>query len=262
MLHPVGIELSNICNLSCKYCTTPTTRYTKGFVSRENVALAINYALPNSEFELCGLGEPLLCKDLLLYVNMAYNKGLKPNFSTNGILLTKALFLELLKAGLYQMKISLHTLKSVESFIMVAEYLIKNKIDRDRFRFWANFLEGQIEAEKWLDSLDVSSELRQYIRRIPAHNFAGNVPGKRIAYSNEVRTRRMGNCFYLKENRCFISWDGTVRTCCFDSENVNAIGDLRDFPKLIHMPDNYKLCTFCDPNWANGELKVVQYETR
>lgn len=67
-----------------------------------------------------------------------------------------------------------------------------------------------------------------------------------------VAAVRPAPCYYINNNIASVRWDGTVVGCCFDSENDNVIGHIKDYPKLGHRPLEYRLCRTCDPNWANG----------
>lgn len=254
MLKHGGIELTNTCNLLCKDCPTPTTKALRGFANERSVKLAMKYARPGQLFSFHRQGEPLLHPDLLRYVKLASKKGLRPLASTNGILLTEDLFHKLLKAGIRNLQITLHSKKSVAAYKMVADYFIQNNIQESKIYFCGNLLSGNQSADKWLDELNVSTEARRYVRRIGTHTWAGSIKGKHIAFSKEIRTRRMNNCCFLNNNTCSIRWDGTVLACCFDSENVDVIGNVEDFLKLKHRPDKYKLCTYCGPSWANKEM--------
>lgn len=124
MLQPGGTKLTNTCNLSCKDCPIPTTKVPRGFANDATVKLAMKYAKPGQLFSFHRQGEPLLHPDLLRYVKLASKKGLRPLASTNGILLTEDLFHKLLKAGIRNLQITLHSKKSVAANKVMAGYFI------------------------------------------------------------------------------------------------------------------------------------------
>jgi MoaA/NifB/PqqE/SkfB family radical SAM enzyme len=94
---PYDIELTNICNLQCSNCPTPTTKYHKGFISDDDFNLALKYAAPREPLRLHRLGEPLLHKNFLQYLIQASDLGLKTIFSTNGLLLTEKISKEIVE---------------------------------------------------------------------------------------------------------------------------------------------------------------------
>lgn len=110
-----GIELTNLCNLRCRQCPTPLTGAATGYTDDETVARALDYAAPGQLFSYHRLGEPLLHPKLLQYVQWASDRGIHPLISTNGVLLTEEIFLQLLDAGLRNLQITLHTTASTRA---------------------------------------------------------------------------------------------------------------------------------------------------
>ena len=253
MLAVGGIELTNLCNLRCRQCPTPFTGAATGYADDQTVARALDYAAPGQLFSFHRLGEPLLHPKLLQYVRWASDRGLQPLISTNGLLLTEDLFLQLLDAGARNLQITLHTTASTKAYGLVARYLLANPAVQARLTFMGNVLSHYDKVPEWLDSCGITAEERRFLRHVQAHSWAGNVPGSRVAFPDDVVQRRVKNCHFITNNTASMRWDGTIVACCFDSENENEIGRLEDFVTLRHRPERYGLCRYCDPNWANGE---------
>jgi len=250
MMKHGGIELCNLCNLSCHDCPTPNSRVLKGFATDQTVRLALRHAEPGQVFSFHRLGEPLLHPKLVAYVGWASHMGLKPLVSTNGVLLDRGLLEALQKAGLSILFISLHTKKSAESFKLAADCLLRTPIADRQFSLQGNLLTVNAQFDTWAHELGFTPEHLQFVKTIETHTWAGNVEGKQIAFDDKTVIERMNCCHFLRSNSCSVRWDGTVVSCCFDSENINVVGRILDFPNLRHQTKGYKLCRYCDSNWA------------
>jgi SAM-dependent methyltransferase len=248
-----GIELTNLCNLRCKQCPTPTTKAAAGFANDGTVLNALDYAAPGQLFSFHRLGEPLLHPKLVQYVRWTSDRNIQPLISTNGLLLTEKMLGDLIDAGLRNLQISFHTTASVEAYGIAARTLLRNPALQKQLTLVGNALSHYEKIPEWLDSCGITSEERRFIRNVHSHNWAGNVPGSRVSFPDDVVARRVANCYFIKNNIANVRWDGTIVACCFDSENENVIGRLEDFTSLSHQPANYSLCRSCDPNWANGD---------
>ena len=257
VLHPGlmtnnGIELTNLCNLRCKLCPTPTTRAVTGYADDATVLAALTYTAPGTHFSFHRLGEPLMHPKLLDYVRWTRERGVTPLVSTNGLLLTQAILEALIEAGTGNLQITFHTSASVKAYALAARHLLKHPHLQQQIELVGNALSHQTEVPKWLDHHRVTPDERRFIRDVKSHNWAGNVPGTRVNFKDDVVARRQKRCYYINHNVASVRWDGTVVGCCFDSENDNVIGHIQDYPKLAHKPLEYRLCRTCDPNWANG----------
>lgn len=248
-----GIELTNLCNLRCRQCPTPFTGAATGYADDRTVARALDYAAPGQLFSYHRLGEPLLHPKLLQYVRWASQRGIHPLISTNGVLLTQEIFEQLLDAGIRNLQITLHTTASTKAYGLVARHLLAHPEVQERLTFVGNVLSHYEKVPEWLDQCGITAEERRFLRYVKTHSWAGNVPGQRVAFPDDVVERRVKNCYFITNNQASVRWDGTIVACCFDSENENVIGKLDDFSTLRHTPATYKLCQFCDPNWANGD---------
>ena len=107
----LDIEVTNICNLRCKFCATT---YLGNDVSRGNIDSALVKKIVNegSKFGLYGVkfndrGEPLMHKDLPEMIAYAKSAGLTDiYFNTNALLLDKQMTERILNAGLQRISIS------------------------------------------------------------------------------------------------------------------------------------------------------------
>src|SRR4029453_18890793 len=106
--HELQLEVTGACNLRCPMCLVS-----------HRPALARSAALSFARFQelvdglpelrrltLQGLGEPLLCPDLLAMVRYAAGRGVGGGFNSNGLLLPRGPAEELVAAGLGWLHVS------------------------------------------------------------------------------------------------------------------------------------------------------------
>lgn len=189
-------------------------------------------------------------KDFLKYLEIATNMGYRTVVSTNGILLDDEKIKKLAQIRPYDMEISLHTKESVAAFKKMTQYLLDNDIELPSF--YGNVLShNEEDVYKWLDELEVSKEIRKYLRRIYSHSWAGNVESRKTDYDSDIVKRRVKNCYFIKSNYVSVRWDGSIVACCMDSENETVIGSLNDVFNTKQNKNGYALCMHCDASWVN-----------
>jgi len=103
------IALTNACDQVCPGCFYSRGRGgTEQFLSTELFEKILNEAERSKVFQFAfGGGEPLLHPDVLAFVNKTQKRGIVPNITTNGNLLTPGMASELKKGKLGQLQISL-----------------------------------------------------------------------------------------------------------------------------------------------------------
>jgi MoaA/NifB/PqqE/SkfB family radical SAM enzyme len=112
----VDVEVTNRCNAKCHFCPRDRTPH-QGLMLRDVFAMALERAVeyrsriadmpnPNVHISLCGLGEPLLNRNVVDYVRLARAEGFFVKMSSNGSLLDERRSAALLEAGLQQILIN------------------------------------------------------------------------------------------------------------------------------------------------------------
>jgi radical SAM protein with 4Fe4S-binding SPASM domain len=102
------LEVTGACNLRCPMCLVSH----RAALSRSTAVTFETFrelvdGLPGLErITLQGLGEPLLCPDLVPMVAFASARGIRVGFNSNGLLLTRARAEELVAAGLGWLHVS------------------------------------------------------------------------------------------------------------------------------------------------------------
>jgi len=255
------MEMTNICNLQCKNCCTPTTGYPKGYIDDETVHLALGWMQRGQTLNYHRHGEPLLHKNLGKYIGLGVDYGVKPIISTNGLLATQERIEELFIYGLRHLVFTLHTPDSLRNFISTYDYLStqqttllhfneRQKYSADAMYFCGKILDFPEDEEQGHEVRQMISaipeRIKPFLQKSPVHNWAGNVPGSK----DNVGEDRMNSCYFIKNNIVNMRWDGTIVGCCFDSENENELGHIRDYSQVTLEPSRYNLCKNCNNNWA------------
>ena len=110
MFLTIDIEITNRCNETCHFCPRDATPH-QGIMDVDtfdrSLARAVEYRTVVNDVSgleltvsLCGLGEPLLNKNTVSFVEKVKRAGFKCSMSSNGALLTEDKAHELLDAGL------------------------------------------------------------------------------------------------------------------------------------------------------------------
>ena len=114
----IGIGTSDFCNFRCNYCAQSTNiGITPQILSWDkfvNIISQIEEMLEKNDmkriknFLICGIGEPLICKEVPKMVSYVKERGISERIelTTNGSLLTHELSKDLIAAGLTRLLIS------------------------------------------------------------------------------------------------------------------------------------------------------------
>lgn len=272
MFKKIYIEITNVCNLNCKFC--PETKRKKEFMTVEDFEKIIK-KIHNYTNLVClhVKGEPLLHNNLgeLLKVLEKYN--LKANITTNGTLIKEKLHILKNSKAIRQINFSIHSI--TQNVIETSKYLndifecvseLKNVIIS--YRLW------NLKAIKENDiNVDIIKEIERY------YNLENL---KQTLTENEfVRLRKnlfinqdieftwpdikkeaiieKGRCLALKEQIAILV-DGTVVPCCLDNNGDIPLGniftesfeDILKSNKSVEIKNNFenriitcKLCKTC-----------------
>lgn len=229
------IEITNRCNLSCRFCATSSRAAEEMPVELFENAAAQAGALAEV-ISLHLLGEPLAHSRFPEILGACSRRGLKVNLVTNGVLLDsfpRGLFLE---PCLSQVSVSLHALaclpeaeRAAALARLAAFAAAKPPALTVGFRlrsagedaFYRSALDGLLKA--------FSAEAQpgaRYVRLAEGTflNFGGlfGWPGKPGA------ARRKG-CLGLRHNFGILS-DGRVVPCCADHDGALALGNMKERP--------------------------------
>ena len=243
----VYLEISNICNLSCRFC--PGTRRPKKALAEAEFAVLLPKLRPYTDYLYFHLmGEPLLHRDLERFLEMAGGYGFKVILTTNGTLLKKQQEMLLASPALHKLNISLHAFEANDLSVPFAEYLA------DCFTF------GQAAAGKKLVVYRLwnqggenkqNQEILDAMHRYFPGDWVQERHGTRIAdrtyleYGDKFDwpdlTASEGDsrvlCYGLRD-QLGVLCDGTVVPCCLDHEGDLALGNLlvQDMEEILASP--------------------------
>lgn len=109
------IEPTNACNLKCYMCDYQKQfKGERSYLSIKDYKSIIGQFPKMRELVFCGIGEPLLNKDIFEMISIAAKKKIPfINLITNGTLLAEECFRRLIKSGLTRIQISFHSANPV-----------------------------------------------------------------------------------------------------------------------------------------------------
>ena len=243
----VYLEISNICNLSCRFC--PGTKRAKKAMTQEELAILLPKLRPYTDFIYFHLmGEPLLHKNLQEFLELAGSYGFKVILTTNGTLLKKQQEMLLASPALHKINISLHAFEANDLSVPFSQYLT------DCFAF------GQASAGKKLvvyrlwnnggENRQNEDILKTMLQHFP-ENWIKEQLGTRIAHHtyleygdkfdwpdlNAPEGSEKVFCYGLRD-QLGILCDGTVVPCCLDHNGDLALGNLltQDMDEILNSP--------------------------
>ena len=231
----VYLEISNICNLSCRFCPG-TNRPKKAMTEAEFTAL-LPKIRPYTDFLYFHLmGEPLLHKNLERFLELAGEHGFKVILTTNGTLLKKQQEMLLASPALHKINISLHAFEANDLPVPFSQYLA------DCFAF-GNTAAGKklVVYRLWNQGGEdrQNREILDTMHRAFPGEWIKERLGTRIAdrtyleYGDKFDWPDLSAaeadahvfCYGLRD-QLGILCDGTVVPCCLDHEGDLALGNL------------------------------------
>lgn len=243
----VYIEISNLCNLHCRFCS-PLKREPRRMQEAE-FQRVIEEIKPFSSFVYFHVkGEPLLHPELERFLDIAYENGIRVNLTTNGTLLVKRQELLLQHPGVRQVNLSLHSFSEQEgidgeSYLQTAVNFSRRANEQGIYcvlRLWNLDGEGRVGPE--------SQAIMQRIER--AYGLEEPLAGKmrardsvkidrfvHVDWEEEFVWPSMEQPLLSEEGYCYgmlhqiaILADGTVVPCCLDANGEAPLGNLFQQP--------------------------------
>lgn len=232
----VRIETTNYCPANCIMCPHDTLTRVKGVMDMDLFKKIVDDALQcdiKSVF-IGGFGEPLT--DPLLAERIKYIKSVNPeifvNFITNGILWTDEKAINLIEAGLDEVRFSVYgTTKDV--FENVHKNLDFDKVHANINRvlalkkqnanklevlvFWLMLEENKHQYEDWKEYWIPRADA---VEAWKPHNWSD-------AFRFRDVPREKITCGRPEIGPLQVQWDGTIIPCCWDYDGKMLLGDLK-----------------------------------
>lgn len=230
----IYIEITNICNLSCSFCSIDNRK--KESITLNNMEEILKKINAYTDYIYLHVkGEPLLHTDLKEIFDLCQKYNKQVNITTNGTLLKERKDI-LLHDVVRQVNISLHSENKKENYLEeildTIDYL-KEKIIV--LRFWT-INDGRMnkESTKIVEKIkihyslspkvvekiknDKHIKIRENLYIDKAEKFIW--PDINNDYYNEN-----GTCYALRDQLAILS-DGSVVPCCLDSNNIINLGNI------------------------------------
>lgn len=230
----IYIEITNICNLSCSFCSIDNK--VKESITLEKLEkLLININNYTDYVYLHVKGEPLLHKELKRILDLCHKYKKHVNITTNGTLL-KEKQAELNHESVRQINISLHSENKKDNYLEEIFETVDNLKDKIIiYRFWTmdnnKLNEKSTEiVEKITNYYNLSPKTVEKIKNDKHIKIRDNLY---IDKANEFIWPNLENDYYNDKGTCYalkdqlaILVDGTVVPCCLDSNGIINLGNI------------------------------------
>ena len=238
MFKKIYIEITNICNLNCKFC--PDTSRKKEFMTLEKFEEVISKIHKFTKLVTLHVkGEPLLHSKLKDIFKILEKYNLKTNITTNGTLIKQNLEVIKKSKAIRQMNFSLHSITQNEN--LNKQYLqnIFESVEELEdiiisYRLWnlqnnqKNSLNNSIIEiiEEYYDIKDIKKQLRENdFVKIKENLFINQDIEFTWPDINKESIIEKGRCLALKEQIAILV-DGTVVPCCLDNNGDISLGNI------------------------------------
>ena len=269
MFKKIYIEITNICNLKCKFC--PETNRNKQYMSIEKFEEAISKIYMYTKLVCLHVkGEPLLHNQLEDILKILEKYNLKANITTNGTLIKEKLNVIKASKAVRQINFSIHSMGQNEN--LNKEYL-KNIFESVEelesviisYRLWnlKNVTNNEInkdiitEIENYYNIQNLEQQLseNEFIK-IKENVFINQDVEFTWPDINKQVIIEKGRCLALKEQIAILV-DGTVVPCCLDNNGDIPLGnifeetleEILDKPQSIAIKKNFEnniiTCNLC-----------------
>lgn len=266
----VYIEITNICNLDCSFCSDDNLEKKTITISEfEHILKEINDY--TDYIYLHVKGEPLLHPNLKEILDLCKKYNKQVNITTNGTLLKLSKDILLNSKIVRQINISLHSENNKEHYLDEI-FEVTKQLSEDIiivYRFWTlknlklNAKSTQI-VEKIIGNYKLSTDIVNKLYSDENIKIANNIY---ISKDNLFIWPNLNNSYYKEDGYCHalkthiaILVDGTVVPCCLDSKGIINLGnifqekitDILNKEKTINIRNNFnnrkcseELCKHC-----------------
>ncbi len=272
MFKKIYIEITNICNLNCKFC--PETNREKESMSIEDFEEVIKKIHNHTNLiTLHVKGEPLLHKNLEDILQILEKYDLKANITTNGTLIKEKLEIIKKSKAVRQINFSIHSITQNEQLnnqylidILESAEELKNIIISYRLWNMQSFQENDINTSiiETIEGYYNIKNLKEQLLKNNSVKLRENLfINQDIEFTwpdiNKNKIIEKGRCLALKDQVAILV-DGTVVPCCLDNNGDIPLGnifeetmeEILEKPKSVTIKKNFensiitcKLCKTC-----------------
>lgn len=243
----IYVEISNICNLSCRFC--PGTKRAPGQMSAQRFAAILPRLRPYTDYLYFHvMGEPLCHPELENLLALAGEAGFRVILTTNGTLLERRGAMLLNSAGLYKVNISLHAFEANDLPVPFEQYLdgcfsFGRAAAGKKLVVYRLWNQGGEDAR----NADILSRMKAHFTGEWVQEQKGTRVDQRVYLEHgekfdwpdltAAETGGRFNCRALRD-QIGVLWDGTVIPCCLDHEGDLALGNLfeQELEQILSAP--------------------------
>lgn len=235
----VYLEISNICNLNCRFC--PGTRRAPRQMQEEEFASALKLLRPWTDYLYFHvMGEPLCHPRLETFLRLAGEACFRVILTTNGTLLSRLGQTLLNSPALHKVNISLHAFEANELPLPFSVYLEQclsfGQAAQGKklvvYRLWNQGGEDRRNQEilhALASAFPGPWDVQPRGTRIGSRVFLEY--GDRFVWPDLAAQEGSGKVFcYGLRDQIGVLADGTVVPCCLDHEGDLALGNLFETP--------------------------------
>lgn len=264
MFKRIYIEITNVCNLNCKFC--PKSNRKQQFMSLENFKNIIDKVKNKAQtIYLHVKGEPLLHNNLDEIISYIDKNNLKVVITTNATLLKDKIDILKKYTCIKQINLSIHSItqntfdnekylnnifESVKNLnnIIVSYRLwnIKNIKDNDINKYIIDKIASYYKIDNLLNILKEKNayEINEKLYINQDIEFIWpSINGNKII--------EKGKCLALREQIAILV-DGTVVPCCLDAEGIINLGNINN--ETLEEILNKELTKKIKTNFSNGKI--------
>jgi len=240
-LTSVMLEVTNRCNLKCRFCPSEKMTRQRGFMDPALAESVLRGCKHLQYVYLYDWGEPLLHPELPRIIQTATKLGHRTFMVTNGTLLTPSLSEEIIRAGLSTICFSIDGLEEVYTSLRGVDYrlLEQNLLD---FLKMKERLNPRLRVEiNYVVSADTEHQVERFKSIWGAE--ADYISFQPMLTYNEIR--RIRPCRELWKGTLVVLWDGKVVACCVDYDGALQVGDAtkQDIMDILNSGEMVRLRT-------------------
>lgn len=237
----VYVEITNVCNLDCSFCSK-TNRANKFMSVSEFEKIAKEVSEFTSLIALHVKGEPLLHPNLKEILDICEQNNLKVNITTNGTLLAKNIDIIVKSKAVRQINISLHSVeqndleenKYLGSIFMATENIHSNTNIIVSYRLWnLKNLENNAQNYSMLIKLGDRYNIKDIVKLAKENEFIEL--DKNVFLNQDIEFKwpninqdiisKVGKCYGLRNQIAILS-NGDVVPCCLDANADILLGNV------------------------------------
>ena len=229
-LKKVYVEVTNACNLSCDFCIKNDRDLS--FISDEDFSNTLDKIKDYTDYiYMHVMGEPTMHPRINELINLAHDKGIFINITTNGYLIDKIKD----NKNIRQINISLHSFdprykKTIEEYMNNIFDAIEelSKTTYISLRIWTKSKYTTELLNLINNRYNTSIKIEDIKRNITIKNNIFMSTNEEFIWPdlNNQYYEEEGTCYALKDHIAILV-DGTISPCCLDSKGAINLGNIK-----------------------------------